>query len=97
MAQVVITPRAERDVNEAISALDLPDDTWTRIGRSLRALETFPLAGPTLAGRWASARFVVGPWSWVILLYRYEESSDQVYVVAMHDARSAASATAVRP
>lgn len=97
MAQVVVTPRAQRDVNEAISALNLPDDAWTRIGRSLRVLETFPLAGPELPGRWAPTWFVIGPWSWMILLYRYEESSDQVYLVAMHDGRSATSATAVRP
>jgi hypothetical protein len=96
VAQVVVTPQAQRDVDEAISALNLPDDAWARIGRSLRVLETFPFAGPELAGRWAPARFVVGPWSWMILLYRYEESSDQVYVVAMHDGRSAVSATAVR-
>lgn len=96
MAQVVVTPRARRDLDEAISALNLPDDAWTRIGRSLRALETFPLAGPELAGRWAPVRFVIGPWSWMILLYRYEESTDRAYVVAMHDGRSAASATAVR-
>jgi plasmid stabilization system protein ParE len=96
VAQVIVTPRAQRDVNEAISALTLPNDAWTRIGRSLRVLETFPLAGPELAGRWTPTRFVIGPWSWMILLYRYEESSDRVYVVAMHDGRSAASATAVR-
>jgi len=72
VAQVIVTPQARRDVDEAISALNLPDDTWIRIVRSLRALETFPLAGPELAGRWASTRFVLGPWSWMILLYRYE-------------------------
>ena len=94
MAQVVVTPRARRDVDEAISALNLPDDAWARIARSLRTLETFPLAGVELAGRWKSARFVLGPWSWMILLYRYEESSNTVYVVAMHDGRSATSATA---
>jgi hypothetical protein len=33
----------------------------------------------------------------MILLYRYDESSERVYVVAMHDARSATSATAMRP
>ena len=97
MAQVIITPRARRDVNEAISALNLPGDTWTRIARSLRALETFPLAGPELAGRWAPARFVLGSWPWMIMLYRYEELTDRVYVVAMHDGRSATSATAMRP
>jgi hypothetical protein len=41
--------------------------------------------------------FVIGPRSWMILLCRYEGSSDRVYVVAMHDARSAASASAVCP
>jgi plasmid stabilization system protein ParE len=97
VAKVIITPRARRDVDEAVSALKLPDDTWARIARSLRALETFPLAGPELAGRWAPARFVLGPWSWMIMLYRYEESTDRVYVIAMHDGRSATSATATRP
>ena len=96
MAQVVVTPRAQRDVDEAISAHNLSDDAWGRIGRSLRVLETFPVAGPALAGRWAKVRFVIGPWSWMILLYRYEESTDQVHLVAMHDGRSATSATAVQ-
>jgi hypothetical protein len=53
VTQVIATPQARRDVDEAISALNL--------------------------------------------LYRYEESSDQVFVVAMHDGRSATSATALRP
>ena len=97
MAQVIVTPQVRRDVEEAISTLSLPEDTWLRIVRSLRVLETFPFAGAELAGRWAPTRFVLGPWSWMILLYRYEESSAQVYVVAMHDGRSAASATATRP
>lgn len=94
MAQVIVTPRARRDVDEAISALGLPEDTWPRIARSLRPLEIFPLAGPKLGGRWAPTRFVLGPWFWMILLYRYEHSSDRVYVVAMHDGRSATSTTA---
>jgi plasmid stabilization system protein ParE len=96
VAQVIVTPRARRDVDEALSVLNLPDDAWARIARSLRVLETFPLAGPELAGRWAPARFVLGPWSWMVLLYDYDESSDCVYVVAMHDGRSAASPTAMR-
>jgi plasmid stabilization system protein ParE len=97
VAQILITARARRDVDEAISALNLPDDTWSRIARSLRTLETFPLAGPELAGRWAPTRFVLGPWPWMIMVYRYDESTDRVYVVAMHDGRSATSATAKRP
>lgn len=97
MAQIVVTPQARRDIDEATTALSLPDDTWVRVARSLRVLEAFPLAGAELAMRWAPTRFVLGPWSWMILLYRFEESSNQVFVVAMHDARSAASATSSRP
>lgn len=90
MAQVIVTLRAKRDVDGAIAALGLPDDAWARVARSLRVLETFPLAGPELEGRWAPARFVLGPWSWMVLLYSYDEGSGRVFVVAMHDARSAA-------
>lgn len=96
MAQVLVTPQAQRDLDEAISTLNLPDDTWARIARSLRTLETFPLTGAELGGNWAPARFVLGPWPWMILLYSYEESSDRAYVVAMHDGRSATSATAAQ-
>jgi hypothetical protein len=35
---------------------------------------------------------VLGPWPWMLLIYRYDEVADEVRVVAMHDARSAASA-----
>lgn len=96
MAQVIVAPQARRDVDEAISTLDLPADTWSRIARSLRVLETFPFAGAELTGRWAPTRFVLGPWPWMLLLYRYEESSDRIFIVAMHDARSATSATSSR-
>jgi plasmid stabilization system protein ParE len=97
VAQVIVTPQAQRDVNEAVTVLSLPDDTWSRVARSLRALETFPLAGAELGDRWAPTRFVPGPWSWMVLLYRYDEPSDRIFLVAMHDARSATSATASRP
>ncbi|HEV2791197.1 MAG TPA: type II toxin-antitoxin system RelE/ParE family toxin [Solirubrobacterales bacterium] len=94
MARIIVTPQAQRDVEAAISALELPGDTWVRIARSLRVLEDFPLAGSQLEGRWAPTRSVLGPWRWMILLYRFDESSDRVFVVAMHDARSAGSARA---
>lgn len=87
MAQVVVSPRAKRDVDEAIPKLNLPADTWSRIVRSLRVLETFPFAGPELGGRWAPTRFLFGPWSWMVLLYRYDEASDRVFVLSVHDAR----------
>lgn len=91
MPQVIVTPRARRDVDEAIANLNLPADALSRIVHSLRVLETFPLAGPELGGRWAPTRFLLGPWSWMLLLYRYDEASDLVFVLSVHDARSAAS------
>ena len=91
MTEIVVTPRAQRDVSEAISNLGLPDETWARVARSLRLLETFPLAGRALEGRWAPARFVLGPWPWMILLYLYDESADTVHLVAVHDARASTS------
>ena len=91
MAQVIVSPRAKRDVEETISRLSLPDETWSRIVRSLRVLETFPLSGPALMGRWDPTRFVLGPWSWMLLLYRYDEASDRVFILSVHDARSATS------
>jgi plasmid stabilization system protein ParE len=91
LAEIVVTPRAQRDLNEAIANLGLPSDTWARLARSLRVLETFPLAGSALEGRWAPARFVLGPWPWLILLYIYDQRSDRVHVIAAHDARSATS------
>ena len=96
MAQVIVAPRAQRDVEEAIAHLGLPEDTWARIAHSLRVLEIFPQAGRALEGRWAGTRFVLGPWPWMILLYRYEEAADAVYVVAVDDARSAGPASASR-
>jgi len=94
LAEPIVTPRAERDVEEAIADLGLPPDTWARIGRSLRVLEDFPQAGRALEGRRVAARFLLGPWPWMILVYRYDEPSDRVFLVAVHDARSATSATA---
>jgi plasmid stabilization system protein ParE len=91
VAQVIVTPRARRDVDDAISKLSLPADTWSRIVRSLRVLETFPLSGPELAGRWGPARFILGPWSWMVLLYSYDETSNRVFILSMYDARAAAS------
>lgn len=94
MAQVIVTPRARQDVEEAISAYGLPADTWARISRSLRALERSPLTGHTLKDPEESARFVLGPWRWMILLYLYEKHSDEVCVVSVHDTRSATSPSA---
>jgi plasmid stabilization system protein ParE len=89
VARVLITPRARRDVEEAIDVLGLPQDTWKRIERSLSPLSDFPLAGRALEGRWAPARFLLGPWPWMTLVYVYEEARDRAFLVGVYDARSA--------
>jgi hypothetical protein len=91
VARIIVMPRARRDVDVAIGTLELPADSWIRIGRALRILETFPLAGPRLEGQLAPNRYVLGPWSWMILVYRYDEASDLVFLLAMVDARSSMS------
>jgi plasmid stabilization system protein ParE len=94
MAQVLVTPQAQGDVERAIAVLELPTDTWPRIVRSLRVLKVFPESGRALEGRWAGTRFVLGPWPWMIVVYLYDAASDRVYVVAVEDGRSAGPASA---
>jgi plasmid stabilization system protein ParE len=93
VARVLITPRALDDLHELIEALGLSDSTLRRVQRSLRILESFPLAGRALTGRWAGVRFLIGPWPWLILLYLHDVDDDAVYVVAAHDGRNSTSAT----
>ena len=93
MARVIVTPRALDDLHDLIGTLGLPDSTLRRVQRSLRILESFPLAGRALTGRWEGVRFLIGPWPWLILLYVHDADDDAVYVVAAHDGRSSTSAT----
>lgn len=92
MPTVLLTPRARADIEAAVVALGLPADTWSRVGRSLGILEDFPLAGRALEGRWSETRFILGPWPWMVLIYMYRPDEENVYVVAVHDARSSSAA-----
>jgi plasmid stabilization system protein ParE len=96
LARIVITPRAVADLHELITRLGLPANALVRVQRSLRMLERFPLAGRALTGRWEGTRFVIGLWPWMILVYVHDSDDDAVYVVAVHDGRSASSATTAR-
>lgn len=84
------------DLDRLVADLGLPADARARVQRSLRILERFPLAGRALTGRWDGTRFLIGPWPWMILVYAHDERDDAVFVVAIHDGRSSASATAAR-
>src|SRR5689334_19842253 len=59
MAQVLVTPAAREDLERMIRTHSLPADTVARVAGSLRELESFPLLGPALEGRWDGFRFVL--------------------------------------
>jgi plasmid stabilization system protein ParE len=94
MATVELTVSAVEDLDRLIAVLSLPADTRERVGSGLRVLERLPHLGPELHGRWAGLRFLLGPWRWLIIVYRYEETGDRVVVLTFQDARSAGSPTA---
>lgn len=93
MAQIRLAAAAVEDLRELILTHELPPDTPQRVARRLRALGRFPELGPALGGRWEGTRYVLGPWSWLLIVYEYDERADTVTVLTMQDARRAASPT----
>jgi plasmid stabilization system protein ParE len=96
VASVVVTPTARRNLDALIETLSLPRSTIDRFKASLEPLRPFPRLGAPLEGRWAAFRFVLGPWRWMIVVYRYDEVLDEVAIVTVRDARSARSPRAAR-
>jgi plasmid stabilization system protein ParE len=93
LASVVITPTAERNLRSLIETHSLPAATDQRVRALLEPLREFPLLGSPLSGRWEGFRFVLGPWRWMVIVYRYAEEIDRVEVLTIRDARSARSPT----
>jgi hypothetical protein len=93
VARVELAAAAVEDLDSLIRTHSLPPDTRSRVARSLRGLERFPLMGPALTGRWEGFRFILGPWRWLVLVYVYIEPEDRVVVVTIQDARSSTAAT----
>lgn len=93
MAEVVVAPTAVEDLDLLIGNRTLPPDTRSRVRSSLAPLAEFPLLGVALTGRWEGFRFLPGPWSWMLLVYVFDEESDRVTLVTIQDARSAHAAT----
>ncbi len=96
MATVVLARSAVVDLDDLIVTHSLPATTRQRVRTSLEPLAPFPMLGPALTGRWQGFRFILGPWPWMVLVYPYDEGSDQVAVVTIQDARSARAATSQR-
>lgn len=96
MSTVVVAETARLDLDALILTHSLPDSTRDRVRTALAPLTEFPFLGPALTGRWQGLRFVLGPWPWMLLVYQFDETSDQVSVVTIQDSRSARAATAQR-
>lgn len=94
MATVDVSPTARRNLDTLIETLSLPSTTVERLRTSLEPLRRFPHIGAPLEGRWSGYRFVLGPWRWMLVVYRYDETADRVDVVTIRDARSARSVRA---
>jgi plasmid stabilization system protein ParE len=96
VASVELALAAVEDLDALIRLHSLPADTRTRVQRSLRGLQQFPLMGPALGGRWTGLRFILGPWRWLLIVYAYIEAEDRVVVVTVQDARTSGAVTAAR-
>lgn len=93
MARVEIARAVVDDLRRLTFTHSLPPDTGPRVRASIVPLRTFPLLGPALHGRWEHFRFLVGPWRWMILVYRYLPEEDRVVVVTIQDARGSSAVT----
>lgn len=96
MARVVVTHAAAHDLRELIRTRRLPENTIERVKRSIRPLEDFPQLGAELGGTFAPRRFLLGPWRWMIVIYRFYAESDIAAVLAIVDARTSMSPTVHR-
>lgn len=96
MARVVVADAAASDLRNLIRTHRLPDAAAERVQRSLRPLADFPELGPELGGSFAPRRFLLGPWRWMILVYRFDPDRDLVAILAIVDGRTSTSPTANR-
>jgi hypothetical protein len=93
VATVVVTATAERNLRELIESRSLPASTEQRVRSSMEPLRRFPLLGPPLSGRWTGFRYLLGPWRWLLVVYRYDDGLDRVEIITIQDAREARSPT----
>lgn len=90
MARVLVTQRAQQDLREAIATLGLPANTPVRVAQRLRGLRAFPRLGPELPGG-QGLRYLLGPWPWMIVVYRLDQDADVVWILSVQDVRSSTS------
>jgi plasmid stabilization system protein ParE len=96
VATVVVARQAIDDLTSLSRTHSLPRDTAERVRRSIAQLRDFPLLGAPLTGRWTGFRFLLGPWRWMLVVYRYDDETDTLVIVTIQDARSARAPTTSR-
>ncbi len=96
MARLVVAERAQANLRAMIRTHSLPESTRERVRMAIAPLAEFPQLGPRLQGRWDQFRFVLGPWPWMLVIYRWDEATDTVIVITIQDARSSLPATSDR-
>jgi len=96
VATVIVAEPAKEDLDRLIASHGLPASARDRVRRSMQSLATFPLLGPALPVRWQGFRSILGPWPWMLIVYRYDESEDLVIVVTIQDARAGTSSLSAR-
>lgn len=96
MASIVVAPAAKRNLDRIIATHSLPPDTRERVRNRIEPLAEFPLMGSELEGQWHGTRFILGPWSWMLIVYAFDSEYDQVHILTIEDARTATSPTSAR-
>jgi hypothetical protein len=96
VAAVVVARQAVDDLTSLSTTHSLPRDTAERVRRAIAPLREFPLLGAPLTGRWTGFRFLLGPWRWMLVVYRYNDETDTLVIVTIQNARSARAPTTSR-
>jgi plasmid stabilization system protein ParE len=94
LPRIEFTRVALAQLDRMIDTYELPGDTRGRVARSIRHLGEFPDSGSPLEGEWEGFRFVLGPWSWMLIVYSHLD--DLVAIVTIEDARADGAATGRR-
>jgi plasmid stabilization system protein ParE len=97
VAQIIVSPAAAESLGRLTRTLSLPADTKERFKRSISPLADFPLIGRELeGGGYDGLRFVLGPWRWMVIVYRHDVARDELQIMTVEDARSSQAATNYR-
>jgi len=96
MARVIVADPARQDLADLINSHRLPPSTRDRVRHAIEPLTRFPLLGAALEGRWSGFRSILGPWSWMLIVYTIDDEQDLVTIATIQDARVGTSARSQR-